>query len=233
MLNKFQTHQRVLNNKTPHFKKWNIVSKLYTWVKLFYFLFNRVFKIWFQEEKQNAKRKLTIILNTLSKPIRDYLGCVPVKLVQTLFSNKSIPEQATRLVRPNFQQVLSWAIPRPRVQIIPQKALDPVRQVTRGEEVMGEIVNSKLGAYLEALHKLLFLYHSLLFLEIVDVSLTAVRIEGFCNEPFHHQSWNQNMPDWTQTCSYTDTIEPASVWTFFTAPHTGWDLREELSTGCR
>lgn len=112
------------------------------------------------------------ILNTLSKPIRDYLGFVPVKLVQTLFSNKSIPEQATRLVRPNFQQVLSWAISRPRVQIIPQKALDPVRQVTRGEEVMGEIVNSKLGAYLEVLHKLLFLHHSLLFLEIVDVSLT-------------------------------------------------------------
>ena len=105
--------------------------------------------------------------------IRDFSGYVPVKLVQTLFSNKSIPEQAARLVRPNFQQVLSGAIPRPRVQIVPQKTLDPVGQVTRGKEVMGVIVNSELGAYLKALHKLLFLlllllYYLLCFLEIME-----------------------------------------------------------------
>lgn len=77
--------------------------------------------------------------------------CIPVKLVQTLFTNKSIPEQATRLVGPNLEQVLSWAIPRPRVQIVPQEALDPVRQVTWGEEVVGVVVNSKLGTYLQDL----------------------------------------------------------------------------------
>lgn len=86
-------------------------------------------------------------------------GSVPVKLVQTLFSNKSIPEQAPRLVRPYFQQVLCWAISRPRVQIIPQEALDPVRQVTWGEEVMRVVINSKLGAHLEVLHKFSLFYY--------------------------------------------------------------------------
>lgn len=85
-------------------------------------------------------------------------GSVPVKLVQTLFSNKSIPEQAPRLVRPYFQQVLRWAISRPRVQIIPQKALDPVRQVTWGEEVMRVVINSKLGAHLEALYNFFYFF---------------------------------------------------------------------------
>lgn len=70
---------------------------------------------------------------------------LPVKLVQTLFSNKPIPEQAPSLVSPDFQQVLSRAIPRPRVQIIPQQALDPVRQVTWGKEVVRVVVDSKLG----------------------------------------------------------------------------------------
>lgn len=55
-----------------------------------------------------------------------------------------------------------------------------------GEEVMGEIVNSKFGVYLEVLYKLLFFYYLLFFLEIVDVFFIVVCIEGFCNELFYY-----------------------------------------------
>ena len=65
---------------------------------------------------------------------------------------------------------------------------------------------------------------------ILILSLNVFNIVVNCNMPTFLYA---DLVDWTLTCSYTDTMEPASVWTFFTAPQTGWDLREELSTGCR
>lgn len=59
--------------------------------------------------------------------------------------------------------------------MIPQESLDPVRQVTWGEEVMRVVINCKLGAHLEALCKALFITQNF-FLIVDNVSVTVGRI---------------------------------------------------------